>query len=80
MCLWGMTDNSYGWIGAARMATHCCEIEVGITFMVTVFSIRALRAFKATCGHAVNDALPGARLTVFTAVREWKLQGGRAHN
>lgn len=45
--------------------------------MVAVLAIRALSAFKAACGHTVDDALSGARLTVFTTVGEWHLQNDK---
>lgn len=56
--------------------TECGTVYVGLynTFMVAKLSIRALSAFKAACGHTVDDALSRARLTVFTTVREWHLQ------
>lgn len=49
-------------------------IWIACTFVVAVLPIRTLGAFKAARGHTVDDALPGARLTVLTAVGERDLE------
>lgn len=41
--------------------------------MFAVFSIGALGTLKAARGFALDDALPGARLTLLTAVRKGHL-------
>ena len=45
-----------------------------VTFVVAVFTIRALSTFKAARGHTVYDPLSGPRFTVLAAVREWHLE------
>lgn len=53
------------------------DVLLLVTFVITVFAIRALSTFKAARGHTVYDPLSGTRFTVLAAVREWHLEDNR---